>query len=184
MYFFNPLLEWWVAKARALTHTCDVRSHVCEKSCVWSVCVSLFSTGHTHTRATTHFHYFTVQMLHFDIEKLGNWVFFNHFVNKNQKFWKKMKRIWEKKIVIEKFKIVIPLKCGCGCGVRPLYNQGACDQKNCRNSPIGKKTFCHEIPCILRIRELSWGVSAKVKTNTSILMMTASSILTQFRVPK
>ena len=58
----------WVAKVRARTHTCDVRSHmwVCVQNDLWNKCakcvrVGFFSTGHTYTRATTHFSHFLEQ---------------------------------------------------------------------------------------------------------------------------
>ena len=68
-YSFTPgvgiFSKVWVAKVRASTHTCDVRSHVCVcvRNDLWNKCAKcvragLFSTGHTHTRATTHFPYF------------------------------------------------------------------------------------------------------------------------------
>ena len=67
-----------------------------------------------------------------------------------------MKKIGEKKIVIEKFKIVIPLKCGCG--VRPLYNQGAhtcacgmnlgvrATRKTVATHPLEKRLFAMRYP--------------------------------------
>ena len=61
----GSITKVWVAKVRARTHMCDVRSHVCVcvRNDLWNKCAKcvragLFSTGHTHTCATTHFPYF------------------------------------------------------------------------------------------------------------------------------
>ena len=54
----------WVAKVRARTHTCDVRSHVCVRKDFWNMCAKcvraiIFELVTHHTRATTHFGHFS-----------------------------------------------------------------------------------------------------------------------------
>ena len=88
-----------------------------------------FSPGHTHTRATAHFHYFTLKMLHFYVKNLENWLDFNYLLTLFQK--RLRKKLFDLFLALVFTNLdwiqigIVGAGVVCGCGVRPLQNQCA-----------------------------------------------------------